>query len=558
MPDQDTHTQQLFDYAQNVLNQRLRAEGKLFDGKEAVYVIYARRSTKDNERQERSIPDQIEDCQAIAKEKGVTPVKIFQEKESAKVSGKRPLFDEMIAGIKSGKWNSIISWHPNRLARNMLEGGMIIDLIDKGLLKDLLFHQYRFIPDSSGKMTLGFHFIMAKQYSDNLSESSTRGTKKIAKEGKAPTGKPKYGYNLVGRYYRKDGRNFTLMQEATQMAIDGISLVKVAKYLNDEGFEYQGKSCEMSKQKLSDIFKNPFYAGAYVFGDQVIDLKASDVMFEPIMTPLDFLALRNVMAKGIGFKNQRATTVLFRKMVRCYYCNNFMSPGKPRSGGKSGYRYYELRCTSDLCPTKDKTKNLHRVIKGRELHQFVYEVLQNGLEVKPEAYEEYVNSAKPALENIRNDIKNMLANARRQVTENEQLMASKRNALGNAKGKTIDELNAELDVLRDDRAILDEKVLELEVQLTQIEHNIESKLMSYENFLNLFKRIGVIAKNTDNQLLIDNIIRTVFLNFTAKDKKVLKYQLNPNFEKLVILPSVGDCRGRRTRTGGLCVPNAAL
>ena len=125
-------------------------------------------------------------------------------------------------------------------------------------------------------------------------------------------------------------------------------------------------------------------------------------------------------------------------------------------------------------------------------------------------------------------------------------MSFKRTALGNAKGKTIDELNVELDSLRDDRVLLDEKVAELEGQLTEVEHNIESRLMSAENFLNLFKRIGVIAKNSDNQLLIDNIIRTIFLNFTAKDKKVLKYQLNTDFEKLVISPSVSDCRKRES------------
>jgi hypothetical protein len=219
-----------------------------------------------------------------------------------------------------------------------------------------------------------------------------------------------------------------------------------------------------------------------------------------------------------------------------------MFPGKPKSVGKGGYRYYELRCTSVDCSTANKENNFSGVIKGRTLHQFVYELLGDGVEVKLEAYDEYVNSAKPALESIRKDIKQQLANAKRQVTENEQLMVFKRTALGNAKGKTIDELNTELDTLREERATLDAKVIELQGQLTLIEHNIESRLMSSENFLKLFKRIGLIAQNSDNQLLIDNIIRTIFLNFTAKNKKVLNYQLNPDFEKLVILFSVSDCR----------------
>jgi hypothetical protein len=121
-------------------------------------------------------------------------------------------------------------------ARNMLEGGMIIDLIDKGLLRELKFHEYRFIPDSSGKMTLGFHFIMAKQYGDNLSEASIRGTNKIAKEGKSPTNKTKYGYELEGRYYRPDEDNFAVLKEGLQLIADGVSLLKASKHINEKGF----------------------------------------------------------------------------------------------------------------------------------------------------------------------------------------------------------------------------------------------------------------------------------------------------------------------------------
>lgn len=291
MSDEDKYLKLVLEHARNKVNSYLKTHGKYVDEKEAVYVIYARRSTKDNERQERSIPDQIEDCQAILEDLDgkPKPVKIFKEKESAKISGKRPKFDEMIQGIKEGKWNSIVSWHPNRLARNMLEGGMIIDLIDKGLLRELKFHEYRFIPDSSGKMTLGFHFIMAKQYSDNLSEASTRGTNKIAKEGKSPTNKAKYGYKLEGRYYRPDGSNFAVLKEGLQLIADGISLIKASKHINEKGFQYQDKPCKMTKQKLSRICNDTFYAGVYVFGEQIVKMWETDHLFTSMLTPLETL-----------------------------------------------------------------------------------------------------------------------------------------------------------------------------------------------------------------------------------------------------------------------------
>jgi len=51
----------------------------------------------------------------------VTPY--LRESKSAKIPRKRPLYQKMIADIKAGKYDAILSWAPDRLARNMLEGG---------------------------------------------------------------------------------------------------------------------------------------------------------------------------------------------------------------------------------------------------------------------------------------------------------------------------------------------------------------------------------------------------------------------------------------------------
>lgn len=103
------------------------------------YVIYARKSTDSTEKQERSIGDQIAECKALAERIGLRYTRILHEEKSAKLSGKRTVFREMLEDIRNGKYDGIIAWAPDRLARNMKEGGEIIDMLDKGEITDIKF-----------------------------------------------------------------------------------------------------------------------------------------------------------------------------------------------------------------------------------------------------------------------------------------------------------------------------------------------------------------------------------------------------------------------------------
>lgn len=148
------YKQQVIEIAHALINSKLQKEGKYIpDDKPPVYVIYARKSTTGNkkdkngrnvERQERSIPDQIKDCHKLAGDLGLSVVQVFREEKSARKSANREVFDDMMDGIRTKKYSGIISWHPDRLGRNMKDAGEIIDLIDRGVIKDLKFPQYTF------------------------------------------------------------------------------------------------------------------------------------------------------------------------------------------------------------------------------------------------------------------------------------------------------------------------------------------------------------------------------------------------------------------------------
>jgi len=75
------------------------------------------------------------------------------EAKTAKEPG-RTKFAEMLKQIEQGKADGILSWHPDRLARNAVDGGRIIHLIDKGIIKSLKFPTFWFEPTPQGLFML--------------------------------------------------------------------------------------------------------------------------------------------------------------------------------------------------------------------------------------------------------------------------------------------------------------------------------------------------------------------------------------------------------------------
>jgi site-specific DNA recombinase len=545
--DSNNYKQQVFDYANSLVKEKLKKKGKYVEDEEKVYVIYARKSTKGKKRQERSIPDQIKDCQKLAKKLKVKPRYIFKEKETAKIPGKRDVFYEMLSGISHKRFNSIITYHPDRLARNMKDAGEIIDLLDKGIIVDLKFATYTFVNDANGILTLAIQFALAKQYSDNLSMVSQRGSYNIAKEGKAPLKRPKYGYKIdQKRYFRPDGENFRLIRKAFTMALEEYPLEEIADYLNKNNFCFDGKKTKITKQKLSKIFQDTFFAGFYIYGSEVVDLKKVDFLFKPVVSCLEFLQLRKVLKDKLVFKrSDNAKTILFSKMVYCGYCGNLMSPGKPRSSGKGGHRYLTLRCNNKDCRTRlDKT--LKRGLRGKVIFRYISDLLSSGLELDKKAYEAYKKESKKVFDKQRKEFLSQLKSILRQISEINKTIDIKTRALANASGDLIDKLNQEIKELEIDKKKLETEKKEINQNIEIIDYNLKAKIMSYEKFLNFFKYLDNTIKTSENRYLVDKVIRMIFLNFTIKNQKVVSYQLNPNFEKYIKIPSVLSSRSGRT------------
>ena len=275
-----------------------------YDLKDLKYVMYVRKSTDEDSKQARSVGDQAKECEDFAKSNGYKVAKVILEKQSAKEANIKPQFTAMLDDITRGKYDGIIAWHPDRLARNMREAGEVIDLLDKGIIKALLFKSFTFENNPSGKLLLGIAFAMSKNYSDQLGINVMRGMKRSVQEGSA-LNLSKHGYYRdINKRLRPDGKYFDLICQAFRMRLEGNTTLKqIAEYLNKNGFKKSTKiggggytDIKLTEKRVYEIFTDPIYCGLYTFGAIKEDLRKI-YNFVPAVSVEEFLRINNAFAK---------------------------------------------------------------------------------------------------------------------------------------------------------------------------------------------------------------------------------------------------------------------
>jgi len=340
-----------------LIEEHLPKDEQEIDPKTIRWALYARKSTESIERQARSIPDQIADCHdAILQPLGIVLSKkdIYTEERSAKEADTRPVFRDVINAIKDSKYDGLIAWHPDRLARNMKEAGEIIDLIDKGVIKDLKFARSHFENTPSGKMTLGISFVLSKHYSEHLSESVNRGNRRITERG-GILYKFKHGYRIQDTHKLiADDDNYLLIQKAFEMRTKNKTQKEIAEFLNKSSYKVYRRSkghqdYTFDEDAISKMLRDPVYAGVIIYGNHVGLVADYDPTFTPMLTEQEFLNLhgeKNFLSKSFRASTSsqpRDNSNFLRRFVKCGHCGRFMTTSVSKSGSTKQHYFY-FRC----------------------------------------------------------------------------------------------------------------------------------------------------------------------------------------------------------------------
>jgi len=235
------------------------------------YIIYARKSTEEDDRQILSIEAQLVELKEFAAKEKLEIVASFQEAKTAKEPG-RIKFAEMLSLIEKGKADGVISWHPDRLARNSVDGGKIIHFVDRGLIKSLKFPTFWFEPTPQGLFMLSIAFGQSKYFVDNLRENVKRGLRQKIRNGVWPGWAP-VGYlnNHKTRMIDVDREKSNKVKKLFQLyATGGYTLKSLANWCKEKGLRGNlGK--EIAVSNVQKILTNPFYIGLMKYKGEIFE-----------------------------------------------------------------------------------------------------------------------------------------------------------------------------------------------------------------------------------------------------------------------------------------------
>ncbi len=310
-------------------------------------VIYARVSSKEQEREGFSIDAQLRLLHEYAVKHGYLVDKEFIDSETAKSTG-RTSFNEMVEFFdKNKKIHSVLLVEKtDRLYRNLKDYVTVDDL-------DLTIHLVKegaiLAPNSrSGeKFMHGIKVLMAKNYIDNLSEETKKGMREKAEQGHWPSRAP-HGYrNVVGPHGKKliepDPETAPIIRGLFEWFAAGKHSTRDAtRKLQDDGLVFRKGKGDLPKSTVHQMLRNPIYMGEFDWTGTRYKGK-----HEPLVSRELWDRVQDILTGRFATRQKKTRhDFAFSRLIECGHCGC----GMVGEIQKKKYIYYHCTGYRGKCP----------------------------------------------------------------------------------------------------------------------------------------------------------------------------------------------------------------
>lgn len=361
------------------------------------YCLYARKSTESDEKQALSIDSQVKEMLQIAEREALEIVDIRRESHSAKDSGQRPVFNEIIGDIRTGRYTGLLTWAPDRLSRNAGDLGSLVDLMDQKLLQEIRTYGQKFSNSPNEKFLLMILCSQAKLENDNKSVNVKRGLRMRCEMGLWPAPAPT-GYLNEKRIDRKgyvivDPQRAPVMKQMFEkVAHEKWSGRRIYHWLKfDMNFRSATSNKPLTLSNIYRLLQTPFFYGTFEYPMGSGNWYKGQHI--PLITKEVFDKTREQLKRSdIKYIDKQFA---FSKIMTCGRCGSGVTAEdkykKLANGDIAHYVYYgcnrsrDLRCKEGYIREEEVIKQLVAVIGDLEMNEGI---------IKKKFDEEYKRMAK--------------------------------------------------------------------------------------------------------------------------------------------------------------------
>ena len=329
-------------------------------------AIYTRVSTWKQEETGTSLESQLDHCRRHAAALGyvVAPEHVFRDTASGAVWRERPALQRVLAAVRAGEIDVVLSFALDRLSRDQQHVAVIVDMIeDAGARLELVTEDFE--QTAIGRFLRSAKAFVAEIEREKIEERTLRGKLTRVRSGKVHN----HSAELYG-YRRDKARGVRVVYEAEaeivrrifSWAAEGVPLRSIMRRLNETGVPTPSDSkrgggaegrTRWGHGVLYRVLTNPAYKGEAVAwryrrtGNGKVELRPEAEWIPlpaeatpAVVSPALWTAVQDRLRRNVGDatrNNHRA--YLLRGLVFCSVCGRRMYASPER-----GHRTY--RCSS--------------------------------------------------------------------------------------------------------------------------------------------------------------------------------------------------------------------